>query len=52
MKEMLTGGLQHLDMAPILYVDRNHELSFQSLLHRRTWARLRSKYVAPAPAGQ
>jgi hypothetical protein len=51
-KEMLTGGLQHLDMAPILYIDRSRELSFQSLLHRRAWARLRSKYVAPAPAGQ
>ena len=51
-KGMLTGGLQHLDMAPILYIDRSRELSFQSLLHRRTWARLRSKYVAPAPAGQ
>jgi hypothetical protein len=51
-KEMLTGGLQHLDLAPILYIDRSRELSFQSLLHRRTWARLRSKYVAPAPAGQ
>ena len=51
-KKMLTGGLQLLDISPILYVDRNRELSFHSLLHRRTWARLRSKYVAPAPAGQ
>ena len=51
-KKMLTGGLQHLDMAPIFYIDRSRELSFQSLLHRRMWARLRSKYVAPAPAGQ
>ena len=51
-KEMLTGGLQLLDMAPILYIDRSRELSFQSLLHRRTWARLRSKYVAPALALQ
>jgi energy-coupling factor transporter ATP-binding protein EcfA2 len=50
-KQMLTEGLQHLDMAPILYFDRNRELSFQSLLHRRTWARLRGRYVAPAPAG-
>jgi hypothetical protein len=51
-KGMLTGGLRHLDMAPVFYIDRSRELSFQSLLHRRTWARLRSKYVAPAPAGQ
>ena len=51
-KGMLTGGLQHLDMAPILYIDRSRKLSFQSLLHRRMWARLRSEYVAPAPAGQ
>ena len=51
-KKMLTGGLKHLDMASIFYIDRSRELSFQSLLHRRTWARLRSKYVAPAPAGQ
>ena len=51
-KEKLTGGLQHLDMAPILYIDRSREFSFQSQLHRRTWARLRSKYVAPAPASQ
>ena len=51
-KEMLTGGLQNLYMAPVLYIDRCRELSFQSLLHRRTWARLRRKYVAPAPAGQ
>jgi hypothetical protein len=51
-KEMLTGGLQHLDMAPIFYIDRYRKLHFQSLLHRRMWARLRSEYVAPAPAGQ
>ena len=46
-KKMLTGGLQHLDMAPIFYIDRYRKLYFQSLLHRRTWARLRSEYVAP-----
>jgi hypothetical protein len=51
-KGMLTGGLRLLDMAPILYIDRSRKLSFQSLLHRRMWARLRSEYVAPAPAGQ
>jgi hypothetical protein len=51
-KGMLTGGLRHLDMAPILYIDRSRKLYFQSLLHRRMWARLRSEYVAPAPAGQ
>ena len=51
-KKMLTGGLQHLDMAPIFYIDRYRKLYFQSLLHRRTWARLRSEYVAPSPAGQ
>ena len=49
---MLTGGLQHFDVSPFLFIDRNRELSFQSLLHRRTWARLRSKYVAPVQANQ
>jgi hypothetical protein len=51
-KDMLPGGLQHMDVAPILYIGRSRELSFQSQLHRRMWAQLRSKYMAPGAAGQ
>ena len=47
----LTAGLRLIDLAPILFLDLVYQHSFQSLLHRRMWARLRSQYVAPAIAG-
>jgi energy-coupling factor transporter ATP-binding protein EcfA2 len=43
-KDQLTGDLQRLDVAPILFVSLARELFFQSQLHRRSWALLRSKY--------
>ena len=44
-KEQLPSGLQHTDVAPILFVSLKRELSFQSLLHRRVWAQVRSTFL-------
>ena len=45
-KESLPAAVRAIDIAPILYVDRESGLFFQSELHARTWARVRSKYAA------
>jgi hypothetical protein len=45
-KADLPAALRRMDLAPILYVNRMGELSFQSELHRNAWAEVRSRYVA------
>ena len=45
-KEMLPAALRHVDVAPILLVNRKRELLFQSQLLRRCWAQLRLRYAA------
>jgi len=44
-KRSLPAALHHVDIAPILYVNREREFFFQSQLHRRTWAQVRDKYL-------
>ena len=43
----LPAAARAVDLAPILYINRERELSFQSQLHRRVWALVRAKYAAP-----
>ena len=43
----LPAALRDIDIAPILYINRERELRFQSQLHRRAWAQVRAKYAAP-----
>jgi hypothetical protein len=44
-KEHLPSSLRHSDVDPILFVCRQRELFFQSLLHRRVWAQVRGLYL-------
>jgi hypothetical protein len=44
-KESLSDSVLALEIALILYVDRESGLFFQSTLHANTWARVRLKYV-------
>ena len=44
-KERLQTSLRQVDMSPILYVDRDHKLFFQSKLHKSTWAQVRNEYL-------
>ena len=44
-KKQLPGGLLYPGVAPILFVCLQHELFFQTLLHRRVWAQVRGAYV-------
>jgi hypothetical protein len=45
LKDSLLEALRRVDMSPILYLDHNNELFFQSQLHRRTWAQVRNEYL-------
>ena len=43
----LPPAARAIDLAPILYINRKRELSFQSQLHRKVWAQVRALYAAP-----
>jgi energy-coupling factor transporter ATP-binding protein EcfA2 len=43
-KEMLPKSLLEVDVSPILFVDRNRKLFFQSRLHRCSWLYVRKFY--------
>lgn len=43
-RHMLPAALARVDVAPILSVDRQGRLTFQSQLHRRVWAQKRSEW--------
>lgn len=44
-KEGLPPALKHFDLAPLLFVDREHALFFQSQLVKNTWGEVRQSYV-------